>query len=246
MTNPQEPGHAERQNPTGPPGPESERWAAAPSWSDQTQAVPTYAAGPQTGFPQPPQGQPYGPGFGPMPVAPRPSFVSRLPRPALMALTASVAGIITFFMGFLGWITITDTIDRKAENWANELGDSVSIPAYLTPSLVLSPGWFFLLLGAVAVASAGLIAPKLRHFLPYLAFLAVVGWLGLFVCALGLPPFISLGAGAYVALIFGFLQAALLVVAAVLDGMDDRPSGPVQPGGQAPPAGPGFPPRLGF
>ncbi|MBM7367439.1 DUF5336 domain-containing protein [Gordonia hydrophobica] len=194
------------------PGPDSQQWT--------TQAAPAYGL--------PPQHPPYGPGFVPMPPQ-RPSFFAQLPRPTLLALAASAAGIVTFFMGFLGWITISSDIERKAENWSAGVGDSVNIPAYLTPSLVLSPGWFFLLLGAVAVASAGLVAPKLRRFLPYLAFLSVVGWLGLFVCALGLPPFISLGAGAYVALVIGFAQAALLVVAAVLDGMDPGHPAPPQP-----------------
>ena len=257
MTNPQNPGPPEPQNHAGAPGPESERWSSSPQWEATTSAVPTYGAAPQYGQPQPGPPAPGqvpgpgpGPGFPPMPMQPAaPSFFSALPRTSLMALVAAVAGIITFFMGFLGWVTITETIDRKAENWAAELGDSVSIPAYLTPSLVLSPGWFFLLLGSVAVASAGLIAPRLRRFLPYLAFLAVVGWLGLFVCAVGLPPFIPLGTGAYIALIFGFAQAALLVAAAIMDGMGEAQPpwpGPGHPGRQGPPAGPGVPPNQGF
>lgn len=219
------------------PPPESQQWAASPG------APPTGPTAVYGSLPQPPQPGQYGPGFAPMPPA-QPSFLARLPRPVQLALGSSIAGIVTFFMGFLGWITISESIERKADAWATGLGDSINIPAYLSPSLILSPGWFFLLLGAVAVAAAGLIAPKLRRFLPYLAFLAVIGWLGLLVCALGLPPFISLGVGAYIALVLGFAQTALLVVAAVLDGMDPRP-GPFPPAPPQPHPGRGVPPTPG-
>lgn len=172
-----------------------------------------------------------------MPPA-RPPLLSRLPMPILLALGSAVAGVITFFMGFLGWVSVSEEIERQADKWAADLNGTLEIPAYLSPSLILSPGWFFLLLGTVAVASAALVAPRWRGFLPYLAFMAVFGWLGLLVCAVALPPFLGLGAGAYVGLIVGFGQAALLVVAAVLEGM--RPVGP-PPSAPGPPADPQTP-----
>ncbi len=192
------------------PDPASQPWTGGvPGQVGPGQVAPGQGYGPPPGYPQ---------GFAPMQPA-QPSWFSRTPLPVLLTLASAIAGIITFFMGFVGWITISETIEDKAESWVNDLGDSIDIPAYLTPSLVLSPGWFFLLLGVVAVASGALIVPAWRKYLPLLAFLSVVGWLGLFVCAVGLPSFISLGAGAYVALILGFAQMALLGAATVLTGL---------------------------
>lgn len=229
MTNPQFPGQSGPQAPSegayGPPGPASQQWS--PGEGFQTQSIP------QPGAPQP---GPYPPsGFAPMPPA-RQSVISRLPMPILVALGSAVAGVITFFMGFLGWISVSEDIERQSDKWAADLNGTLDVPAYLSPSLILSPGWFFLILGTVAVASAGLIAPRWRGFLPYLAFISVFGWLGLLVCAVALPPFVGLGAGAYIGLIVGFGQAALLVVAAVLEGMQ-QPAGP-PPGGPGAPVGP--------
>ena len=244
MTNPQFPGQSGPQAPSegayGPPGPASQQWS--PGEGFQTQSIPQPGA-PQPGAPQPggpqqgaPQPGPYPPsGFAPMPPA-RQSVISRLPMPILLALGSAVAGVITFFMGFLGWISVSEDIERQSDKWAADLNGTLDVPAYLSPSLILSPGWFFLTLGTVAVASAGLIAPRWRGFLPYLAFISVFGWLGLLVCAVALPPFVGLGAGAYIGLIVGFGQAALLVVAAVLEGMQ-QPAGP-PPGGPGAPVGP--------
>ncbi|EGD54660.1 DUF5336 domain-containing protein [Gordonia neofelifaecis] len=237
MTNPQYPGQPDPDATTtigqsSDPASTTGQWTAAnpmPGYAPQP-AAPT---GPLP--PGPPPAGPYGaPGY-PQPA--RPPLLSRLPMPVILALGSAVAGVVTFFMGFLGWVTVSETIERKADDWAADMNGSFDIPAYLSPSLILSPGWFFLLLGTIGVAAAGLIAPKWRRFLPYLAFLAVFGWLGLFVCALGLPPFLSLGAGAYVALTVGFIQAALLAVAAVLDGMAPTPPEPFRPGPMGPPRG---------
>ena len=172
-----------------------------------------------------PQGAPYPQqGFAPVPAA-APSFLSRLPLPAKLGALSGIFGVITFFMGFVAWISIDESIERDAERWAedNFSGSSIDIPAFMSPSLITGPAWFFILLGAVGIAAFGLIATKWRKFLPYLAFLAVGGWLGLLAAAFGLPAFIGMGAGAIVALIFGFIQAALLGAATLLDGLaEDR------------------------
>ena len=49
--------------------------------------------------------------------------------------------------------------------------------------------------------------------------IATAGWLALFAAALALPPVVNLGAGAIVALIFGFLQVALLLGASFVFGL---------------------------
>ncbi|GAA4641405.1 hypothetical protein GCM10023197_02200 [Gordonia humi] len=152
-----------------------------------------------------------------------------LPMPVKLALGSSLFGIVTFFMGFLGWLTIDSTIERDADEWASNVGNSLDVPAFFSPSLILSPGWFFILLGAIGVGTISLVATKWRRFLPYLAFGSVVGWLGLFACAMGLPVFVGFGPGAYIALIFGFIQAALLSVATLLDGLHED-----KVGGQGP------------
>ncbi len=180
-------------------------------------------------YPQPGQyAQPgqYGqPAFGP-PAPAQPSFLSTLPLPYKLTLGSALAGVITFFMGFLAWLTIDDSIERDADKWASDLNGSVDVPAFFSPTLLLSVGWFFILLGAVAVGTVALIAPKWRKFLPYLAFLATAGWLGIFAASMGLPPFIGLGAGAIVALILGFLQAALLVTAVIIEGLAEAKNAP--------------------
>ncbi|KJR07385.1 hypothetical protein UG54_10895 [Gordonia sihwensis] len=192
------------------------------SWTSAN-PMPGYGPGPSA-QPGPPPMMYGEPGYPPPPV--RPPLLSRTPTPVLMAVGSTAAGLVTFFMGFLGWVTVSDEIDHKAEVWATGMNGTFDVPAYLSPSLILSPGWFFLLLGTVGVAAAGLAAPRWRRYLPLLAFLAIFGWLGLLVCALGLPPFLSLGAGAYVALTVGFIQAALLAIAAVIDGRAPADQGP--------------------
>ncbi|WP_161894888.1 DUF5336 domain-containing protein [Gordonia spumicola] len=191
---------------------------AQPQWN--AQQAPGSQPFPGQPGPYPPPG-PYGqPGFGPPPPA-RPSFLAQLPLPYKLTLGSSLAGIITFFMGFVAWLSIDEAIGNDAEDWANDLNGTVDVPAFFSPTLLLSVGWFFILLGAVGIATVALIAPKWRKFLPYLAFLAVAGWLGIFAASVTLPSFVTLGAGAYVSMIFGFIQAALLVAAVLIEGLNE-------------------------
>lgn len=85
--------------------------------------------------------------------------------------------------------------------------------------MVLNPGKFLIVLGALAVAALLLLVPAYRRALPIVAVLASGTWLALLSAALVLPPFVTLGAGAIVSLIFGFLQAAALVAAAFFSGV---------------------------
>ncbi|QRY63104.1 DUF5336 domain-containing protein [Gordonia sp. PDNC005] len=205
---------------------QGQQWGAQPAPQSQPfpgQQVPGQPVPGQYGQPMPGQ---YGqPAFGP-PIPARPSFLAMLPLPYKLTLGSAVAGVITFFMGFLAWLTIDDSIERDADKWASDLNGSVDIPAFFSPTLLLSVGWFFVLLGAVAIATVALIAPKWRKFLPYLAFGAVAGWLGIFAASMGLPPFIGLGAGGIIALILGFVQAALLVAAVIIEGLAEAKNPP--------------------
>jgi len=184
-------------------------------------------AGPPSGrFAAPPSGQfPIPPGQFPPPVGgywagpPRPSAVARLGLPNVLALIASVAGIVTFFMGFVSWVTIDESLEHKAQNWADDQGSKLGIPGFFSVNMVLNPGYFFLLLGACAVAVALVVVPAYRRFLPLVAVFTALGYLGLFASAVVLPEFISLGAGAIVGLIFGALQMALTLAAAVIAGL---------------------------
>lgn len=183
-------------------GPPSGQFAAPPSGQ--------FAAPPSGQFPQP------GPYWGP--PAP-PSAIKRLGLPNVCALLAAVAGIITFFMGFVSWVTIDESLEHKAENWADDQGSKLGIPGFFSVNMVLNPGYFFLLLGACAVAAALVVVPAYRRFLPLVAVFTALGYLGLFASAVVLPSFISLGAGAIVALIFGALQLALTLAGAVIAGL---------------------------
>ncbi|GAC57495.1 hypothetical protein GOHSU_20_00320 [Gordonia hirsuta DSM 44140 = NBRC 16056] len=166
-------------------------------------------------YPGPPSyGAPTGPA-GPS----GPAFLAEVPLPFKLALGSGVAGLITYIMGFLSWVTISDDIDRKAERWADDLNGEIGIPAFLT--MVFTPGYFLLFLGAAGVAAFAFLAPKWRKYLPHVAALVVVSWLGLLACALAMPGFISLGAGAIVSLILGAVQLGLIGAAVVLDGRNE-------------------------
>ncbi|MFT3659922.1 MAG: DUF5336 domain-containing protein [Gordonia sp. (in: high G+C Gram-positive bacteria)] len=214
-------------------GPVPQQSGPRPTGPHPTGPQPT---GPQPTGPQPPMGGPY-PGYGQpgpgqqFPAGPTnqyaapggqasPSFLGTLPLPVKLALGSAVLGLIAFFMGFLAWVTVGSGIERDLDQWAESEGPNVGIPAFLT--MVFTPGWFLLGLGAAGVFSFGFVAVKLRRFLPHVAALAVVCWLGLLACAVALPGFLSLGAGAIVALILGVFQTALIGGAAVLDGMNDE------------------------
>ncbi|MFM9378297.1 DUF5336 domain-containing protein [Gordonia sp. VNK21] len=169
-------------------------------------------------FGQPLPGGPMGPPpFGP---PPGPGFFAQLPTPIKLALASGVAGLISFFMGFVSWVSFDESIENDAADWAADQGDSVGIPAFLT--MVFTPGVFLLLLGAAGVAAFGFVAAKWRKYLPHMTFLVILAWLGLLASALGLPSFIGLGAGAFVSLIFGAFQLALIGAATVMDGMNDE------------------------
>ncbi len=164
-----------------------------------------YPAGPTSQYGVPPQAGP--------------SYFTLLPLPVKLALGAGLFGVITFFMGFLSWVTVGESLERDADRWAMNQDGDFGIPAFLT--MVFTPGWFLLGLSAAGVFAFGFVAVKLRRFLPHVAALTVICWLGLLACALALPGFISLGAGAIVALILGAFQTLLIGVATVMDGMND-------------------------
>jgi len=155
-----------------------------------------------------------------------PNFFTKLPLSIKLTLGAALLGIVNFFMGFVAWVSIDPQIERDFEEWAEDQAgnDSFGIPAFLT--MVGTPGFFLLGLGVAGVAALGMVAAKWRKYLPHITFLTIVSWLGLLAAGLGLPGFISFGAGAYVALIFGFFQLALLAYATIVEGMkdDERPA----------------------
>ncbi|GAB18961.1 hypothetical protein GOEFS_071_00050 [Gordonia effusa NBRC 100432] len=131
-------------------------------------------------------------------------------------------GVVTYFMGAVSWLVVPDTVDRQLRNWSEEQAEGVGVPAFLSYEMVLNPGWFFLLLGTVAVGAGVTLMPRWRHLLPFLAFGATAGWLGLLAGIMVLPPFVEVGVGAILALIFGFIQVALLVAATVLSGRQQK------------------------
>lgn len=241
--NPGDPNHPAGQQPgAGPAGPPS---GAFPGGSDPTSFVganvPGTPQGPASGQipaqgawgnpydPQHNPNQPYGPnapygawGQPPMAPGPRPDIS------LLLALASVVAGLVTYFMGFVSWISVASGVEDEADKWSEDLanGDR-GVPGFFSYEIVLNPGKFLILLGAVAVATTLVLVPKYRKALPFLAVIATAGWLALFAAALVVPPVVELGAGAIVALIFGFLQVALLLGAAFLFGLkkdDPKPA----------------------
>ncbi|WP_238421226.1 DUF5336 domain-containing protein [Gordonia sp. 'Campus'] len=176
---------------------------------------------PQTGsFPGQPWGGPGGPyptgGWGPTPG----STVPRADLAVIFALASSLAGIVTYFMGFLGWISVSAGAEEELNRWGTDFEDGQGgIPAYLSYEIVLNPGKFFIVLGVVGIAATLVLVPRYRKALPFLAVIGAAAWLALFAAALITPPFLDLGAGAIVGLILGFLQVALLMAAAFLYGL---------------------------
>ncbi|MFZ2510641.1 MAG: DUF5336 domain-containing protein [Gordonia sp. (in: high G+C Gram-positive bacteria)] len=206
-----------------------ETWTGAPG-HQQVNQPPAPGTHPGQQFPTygQPQQAPYGaPQYGPnpqgtygVPAQPAgPSFFTQLPLPYKLAVGSGIAGVITYFMGFVAWISVGEEIERKAERWADEMNGDFGVPAFLT--MVFTPGYFLLFLGAAGVASFAFLVPKWRKYLPQVAGLVVLSWLGLLACALALPSFISLGAGAIIALILGSVQLALIGAAVILDGRAD-------------------------
>ncbi|WLP91908.1 DUF5336 domain-containing protein [Gordonia sp. NB41Y] len=197
-------------------------------WGAQPGAVPQ--AGPPQGVPPqglPPQGvpQPGTMGWG-APQPPARQFDARTQLPSLLLIAATVAGVVTYFMGFVSWVGINNVSDRELERWGDGYAaGNNGIPGFLSYEIVLNPGKFLIILGAVAVATGLALVPRFRRGVPFLAVIAAGAWLALFAAALTVTtaPVLNMGAGAIVALIFGFLQVALLIGAAVLDGLARRP-----------------------
>lgn len=238
------PGEPNPQQPWGQPGTQSN--PAQPSAQPEpTQQIYGATPGAPTGGWQGvapgggiPGSGPQGPGYpapptsgwaGPSPVGPLPAsrgFDVRAQLPAILLGASTVAGLVTYCMGFVSWVTPdTSVTDRELERWGRgyETGSS-GIPGFASYEIVLNPGKFLIVLGAIAVAAALIIVPRFRKAAPVLAVAATASWLALFSAAITISavPVISMGAGAIVALIFGFLQCALLVGAAVLGGLSKR------------------------
>lgn len=161
-----------------------------------------------------------GPGWG------QPARGPRADLAVIFALASAVAGVVTYFMGFLGWISVGVGAEEELNRWGTDFEEGQGgIPAYFSYEIVLNPGKFFILLGVVGIAATFVLVPSYRKALPFLAVVGVAAWLALFAAALITPPFLDLGAGAIVGLILGFLQVALLIAAAFLYGLkkDDSP-----------------------
>lgn len=164
---------------------------------------------------------PPGPGWG------QPARGPRADLSVIFALASAVAGVVTYFMGFLGWISVGVGAEEELNRWGTDFEEGQGgIPAYFSYEIVLNPGKFFILLGVVGIAATFVLVPSYRKALPFLAVVGVAAWLALFAAALITPPFLDLGAGAIVGLILGFLQVALLIAAAFLYGLkkDDAPN----------------------
>ncbi|TYQ10634.1 UNVERIFIED_ORG: hypothetical protein L601_002200000510 [Gordonia westfalica J30] len=153
-------------------------------------------------------------GMGPQRMGPRPD------RSVIFALGAAVAGIVTYCMGFVSWITALPGAQQGLDPWQRDFMEGRdSIPGFFSDDIVLNPGKFFVLLGVVGVATTFMLVPRYRKALPFLAVIALAGWLALFASALIMPPSVELGAGAILGLIFGFVQVALLMTASFLYGL---------------------------
>ncbi|WP_044507691.1 DUF5336 domain-containing protein [Gordonia sp. KTR9] len=138
----------------------------------------------------------------------------------IFALASAVAGIVTYFMGFLSWISVSAGAEEELNRWGADFEEGQGgIPAFFSYEVVLNPGKFFIVLGVVGIAATFVLVPRYRRALPFLAVVGIAAWLALFAAALITPPFLDLGAGAIVGLILGFLQVALLIAAAFLYGL---------------------------
>ncbi|MCR5978477.1 hypothetical protein GDN83_12195 [Gordonia jinghuaiqii] len=186
------------------------QWSGAQQGPPQSGGMPGQQWDPNAQYQYP------GGGWGPAPRAPG-------PRPDLsliFALASAVAGIVTYFMGFLSWITVSAGADEELDQWGTRLDEGEGgIPGFFSYEIVLNPGKFFIVLGVVAVATSFVLVPRYRRALPFLAVIGVAAWLALFAAALVVPPFLDLGAGAIIGLIFGALQVTLLMAAAFLYGL---------------------------
>lgn len=200
-------------------------------WSGVPQGPPTggFAGNQdQTGVHHPGTGSLPGPQWGPdarhpYPAGgwgPQPSRGPGADLSVIFALASALAGIVTYFMGFLSWVSVSAGAEEELNRWGADFEEGQGgIPAFFSYEIVLNPGKFFIALGVVGIAATFVLVPRYRRALPFLAVVGVAAWLALFAAALITPPFLDLGAGAIVGLILGFLQVALLVAAAFLYGL---------------------------
>lgn len=179
-------------------------------------------SGPVTGVPAPGAAGaaapgPYGP-YAPHYAPPKPLTAGPIGIGLLGG--AVFAGLITYLMGFVSWVTIRAGADIEAERWADNIANGdAGIPGFFSYEIILNPGKFLIFMGAVALAAALTFVPRYQGAQPYLAVAAGAGWLALLSAAVATPPMVGIGAGAIVALIFGFMQFLLLAVLAVLRGL---------------------------
>ncbi len=150
--------------------------------------------------------------------------VRRLPqlpgRSTILVLISALAGLVTYTMGFVDWVSFDgSTAGDDLSRWGEGL---TALPGFFSYEVLLNPGKFLILMGALAVAAALLVVPAYRRALPVLAVLASGGWLALLSAVLTLPVVVDVGAGAIIALVTGFLQAAALVAAAFIQGLEQR------------------------
>ena len=145
----------------------------------------------------------------------------RLPgRSTILVLISALAGLVTYTMGFVDWVSFDgSTAGDDLSRWGEGL---TALPGFFSYEVLLNPGKFLILMGALAVAAALLVVPAYRRALPVLAVLASGGWLALLSAVLTLPVVVDVGAGAIIALVTGFLQAAALVAAAFIQGLEQR------------------------
>lgn len=155
--------------------------------------------------------------------APGRQFDRRAQLPAILLMGSTLAGLITYSMGFVSWVVPDNSVsETQLDNWADRYGaGDAGIPGFASYEIILNPGKFLILLGAVAIAAALVLVPRFRTAVPFLAVIAAAAWLALFSAAVTITsvPVIGIGAGAIVALIFGFLQVVFLCGAAVLGGL---------------------------
>ncbi|GAC01623.1 hypothetical protein GONAM_30_00320 [Gordonia namibiensis NBRC 108229] len=202
-------------NPGDPNQQQGGQWSPAPPGQSQTGGFPGHQ-GQTAQFPGGPPTGGWGPapGMGPRRAGPRPD------RSVIFALGAAVAGIVTYCMGFVSWITALAGSQQGIDLWERDFVEGRdSIPGFFSDDMVLNPGKFFVLLGVVGVATTFVLVPRYRKALPFLAVIALAGWLALFASALIMPPSVELGAGAILGLIFGLVQVALLMTASFLYGL---------------------------
>ena len=199
-----------------------------------------YSSGQYGGYSGPVPQQPGHGGYGQYQAAPvAPSAFSKIPVTVWLAITSGIAGIVTYFMGIAPWVVADEDLEGNLEDWVadqsncsvDEIGYEncdfeVGIPAFSSPSLILSPGFFFIVLGIGALTSLAVALPKLRKYAPIAALITATGFLAMLAAFMG-TPVLKMGAGAITGLIFAILQLLLIGAAVVLDGLKK----PQQPAG---------------